>query len=434
MKSAVILTIILKSLQLFIGLDAQIESLPGKAKKAILMYVCGVIGLEKNANSSKISELLGGISHDKLTRALKGENVITGSLGLSLLNFCLSQTTGGWLIIDDFLLAKRYSSKIEGVYNEYDHVTRQRVKGMRIVMILWTNGTIRMPVAWSIWHKEDKRFLGYGANGRPKYQKTGYCLLKVNGQAVSYRTKNQIALSLLNDVMATGLNPKYITFDNWYANQRNLKRVHWLYLSFYSRLKENRKVIYQGEKISAKDLASRFPISMFDHKHNAYIKALPVYLPGFGEIKLLLVRKDRHQEPGRTKFLFTNNLNASAPEILLRYRSRWIIETAFRDLKQNLNFASCQARGLLLQENHLALCLLAFVSLELQPGWNWMDYQARTIGEKKLLLSSLSFVNIRDQFFLLESQKSHARLIPLASSDFAQVKDCVNRAFEILKN
>jgi len=302
------------------------------------------------------------------------------------------------------------------------------------VMILWTNGEIRIPIAWSIWHKENKKLIGYTNKKCPKYQHTGLCLLQVNGQSVAYRTKNQIALSLLNATIKQGINPNYITFDAWYAGVSNLSQLHLLYLMFYSRIKGNRKVIYQNEILSVEQLAQKFPITSFDHKHDAYIKALVVFLPSFGWIKLLLVRKDHHVEPGSTKFIFTNDLNASAPEILLRYRTRWLIETTIRDIKQHLNLASCQARGIAQQEHHLALCFLAFILLELQPNWHFQNYSVSTIGEKKQLLSSLSFITFKEQFFLLEHQKMSARLIPLQLSGFDQVSDCLDFAFSILKN
>lgn len=427
-----ILTIIQEAL---IGLGTACdgaEFLKEKTKRTLLLYMVGLVGIEKQASCYKIHETIGKISHDKFTRALKGENILIGKLALIFLNFCLIQTSSGTLIIDDFLIPKEFSNKIEGVYYEFDHTTRQRIKGMRVVLILWTDGQIRIPIAWSIWHKEDKRLIGYSAKGRPRYEHTGQCLLHINGQIIPYRTKNQISMSLLTDVLEKRIDPQYITFDMWYANIINLKKIHWLHLLFYSRIKDNRNVIYLGEKLNLRTLALRFPITSFDHKHGAFIKAIEVMLPSFGNIKLLMVRRDTHDESGETKFIFTNNLNASAGEILLCYRTRWAIETVFRDLKQNLNVTSCQARTLCAQQNHFALSLLTFVALEIQNLYSFDYCQLSSIGEKKLFLNSVSTLRSGREFFVMENKKMHSKICKIELSPLYKVKDSMNLALDTL--
>lgn len=396
------------------------------AGRTFLLYAAGLIVVEKKATCSKMAEKLGKVSHDKLTRLLQEGGMTTGTIVLAFINFCLSQT-GGFLILDDVLVPKRFSKRIEGVYNEFDTKDKERLKGMRIVMVIWSNGILRIPVAWAIWHKEDKKFIGLTKKGHAKYKHTGLCLLKINGASIPYKTKNQIGMELLSKVLAKGLKAQYATFDSWYAGKINLKSLVLAGIHCYSRLKANRYVIFQEKRISLKKLAKCFPTSTFDHKHDAYIKAVQVYLPGCGQIKLLFVRKDKHVEEGSTKFIVCTDLEASASQILLRYRSRWAIETVFRDLKQNLNFEACQARSLAMQESHIALSLFAFVALELQPTLSFNATIAETIGEKKELLASLLLMKNKKKFFLLDTRKSNATPSELQGSSL----DGVLLAFDV---
>lgn len=428
----IILSVIGFSLKTVLNASKELESIPANLATSFVLYLAGLIVIEKNANCSKMAEKLGSISHDKLTRTLGEGEVLVGKIGIIFINLCLSQTGGGFLILDDFLAPKRYSKVIEGVYNEYDHIDKERIRGMRIVMLIWSNGNIRIPIAWAIWHKEDKALIGFTRKGQPKYKHTGLCLLKINGALLPYRTKNEIGLELLTEVLAKGLNPKYFTFDSWYASKRNLKAFHLLALPFYSRLKSNRKVIFQGEEISIKKLADRIATSSFDHKHGAYIKAENVYLPGFREIKLLFVRKDKHSEPGSTKYLFSNDLGISACQLLLRYRSRWLIETMFRDIKQNLNLGACQARSLTQQKVHIALVLLAFVILESQPTLSFDSIFAKTVGEKKKLLSSLLLLKKHEKHWIIDMRKTNSKPVLLENSSLGGVKLTVDFAFSVL--
>ena len=211
-----------------------LDSISGRIVKLCMFYVAGLIIVEKNANCCKMAEKLGLVSHDKLTRILgQGEGLVS-KLGLIFINFCLSQTTGGFVILDDVLIPKRYSKTIEGVYNEYDHVDKERVKGMRLVMLIWSNGKVRIPIAWAIWHKEDKTLIGFTKKGQPKYKHTGLCLLKINGQALPYKTKNRIGLELLTKVIEKGLKPHYIAVDSWYGGKINLQHFQRLQIPCYS--------------------------------------------------------------------------------------------------------------------------------------------------------------------------------------------------------
>ena len=282
-----ILTVIGFSLENILKASKELELLPLKLSKSLVLYVAGLIIVEKDATCPKMAEKLGSVSHDKLSRVLtEGGEVLVSKISIIFINFCLSQTGEGFLILDDVLVPKRYSQNIGGVYNEYDHIDKERLKGMRIVMLIWSDGKLRIPVAWAIWHKEDKTLIGFTPKRKPKYQHTGNCLLKINGQTLPYKTKNKIGLELLTKAVKKGLNPKYFTFDSWYAGKKNLTAIRLLSLTCYSRLKSNRTVIYQGEKITVKELGKRIPKNSFNYKHDAYIKAEKVCLPGFGDIKL----------------------------------------------------------------------------------------------------------------------------------------------------
>ena len=432
-----ILSLIGISLNKISQIEILLSTLPKNVKRSLLLYVAGLVVCERKSTTTKMAERLGHVSHDSLTRALHQGSKVLSRVPIAFIKYCMSQTTG-YLIIDDFLVPKRYSSNIDGVYNEFDHVDRERTRGMRIVMILWSNGHIRIPIAWQIWHKEHKIFLGVSKKGLSKYEKTGYCLLKIAGENQPYKTKNDIALELLLEVISQGVKPSYVTFDSWYSSKRNLQMMTENVFQFpvvcYSRLKQNRNIIYQGCKMSLTNFSNLFSIRSFNHKHGAYIKAVEVDLCGYGEIKLLLVRKDSHNEPGKTKLLFSTNVFDSASTILLRYRSRWAIETTFRDLKQNLNIGSCQARSLQAQKSHIALSLFAFVSLELLPELQFQEQLATSLGEKKLLLSRLSiFSDVeKKRFWLFDFAKPRASFISLLSSGLAKVNPHFDFAFESL--
>jgi len=84
-----------------------------------------------------------------------------------------------------------------------------------------------------------------------------------------------------------------------------------------------------------------------------------VYAPSYGELRLVVTR-NRH---GNYEYLATNELGADLTTLVRRKRSRWSVETIFRDSKQYAGLGACQARVDQAMVRHVALVLVAFVVL-----------------------------------------------------------------------
>ena len=99
-----------------------------------------------------------------------------------------------------------------------------------------------------------------------------------------------------------------------------------------------------------------------------------VYAPSYDELRLV-VTGNRH---GNYEYLATNELGADLTRaagsrkrrakarktaLVRRKRSRWSVETNFRDSKQYAGMGACQARVDQAMVRHVALVLVAFVVL-----------------------------------------------------------------------
>jgi SRSO17 transposase len=84
------------------------------------------------------------------------------------------------------------------------------------------------------------------------------------------------------------------------------------------------------------------------------------YLPKYGTLRWVVTR-NRH---GNVEVLATNDLDSDLTTIVLRKRSRWSVETLFRDAKQFAGLAACQCRVNQALVRHVAFVLIAFVVLQ----------------------------------------------------------------------
>ena len=201
-----------------------LAALSEKASQRLIIYCGGLCFLRKHQTCLGIATHLGGASHDALHRLLgKGMEIAT-LLMTTCLSLATHLATGGpcWLILDDVILPKEYSKKMVAAYFDYDYVHDRHIRCLRVVVLCWTNGLIKIPVAFALWHKKGCAYL----------QETGR----------KFRTKNQLARLLVWKVVRKGLPFDYLVFDCWYASAKNLRFFHRLGLPFVGAVRFNRKL------------------------------------------------------------------------------------------------------------------------------------------------------------------------------------------------
>jgi DDE superfamily endonuclease len=91
------------------------------------------------------------VSHDRLTRLLPVD--WSGHTLLELAIRTLFVWERGYLIIDDTVLAKPFATAIEGLAWGFSSQERKPVYGLSLVLLLWTHGTLRIPLGLRLWRK-----------------------------------------------------------------------------------------------------------------------------------------------------------------------------------------------------------------------------------------------------------------------------------------
>lgn len=364
--------------------------LPRRALQSLTAYCAGLITLDRKQTSLRISNYLGGISHDRLTRFLGEGEFYCSKLMIHFVHLIQFFRGKGFLILDDTFLLHPRSKKIKGVYWDYDHSLKRKVFGQRLVVLIWSDGFWRIPVAFSFWHKK---------GARPKY-----------------RTKNEIARTLLSWSVHQGLKPDYVTFDNWYASQKNLKLILIdLKLDFVTRIKRNHYLVYQGRRLQARTIGRRVLASSRKYRFKdlgVWARRAEVQVGDLGLMTFVVLKDELDGEKSGIKYLLASTPRLSAREAIRRYKSRWIIETLFWDLKQHLGLSNHQGRKLCASEKHVAAALLsAFVLDHLRFG------SGLSLGETKRVLQRLVFVKTEKQGLQLAS------LQPAPAADLEQMEE-----------
>ena len=273
----------------------------------VWLYLTALLYYRTSATCVAFAEALQTVSHDRLTRLLQAD--WSGQTLLELAFRTLFVVERGYLIIDDTVIPKPFATAIEGLAWVYSSQEQRAVYGLSLVLLIWTDGTVRVPLGLRLWHK----------GGASKYA---------------------LALELLSYARnRLRCRPEYVLFDAWYPSKALLKRVRDYGWSFICRLKKNRRFNNQ-------------PLRTY-RRHPYWAEAGRLT----GGLKVLVVRYG-------AKYFATNRLTLPAAEVRRLYQVRAQIEAVLRACKDQLGLNGCQARTERAQGHHLTCCLVAFCVLE----------------------------------------------------------------------
>lgn len=237
----------------------------------------------------------------------------------------------GFLIVDDSVLDKPYSWKMELVHRVWSGKHKRVVHGIDLITLLWTDGERHLPCDYRLYDKPNDG-----------------------------KTKNDHFRELLQTAKKRGFQPRAVLFDSWYTSLDNLKLINRLGWKWLAPLKDNRQVNPDRTGLRA--------VSEVDLSPTGTI----VHLEGYGLIRVfLIVAKDGHKE-----YWATNHLELTELERLEWSETCWKIEEYHRGLKQFTNVERCQARRARAQRSFIGLCLRAFLRLEqfcFQTGLSWFE-------------------------------------------------------------
>ncbi|MDW8326743.1 MAG: transposase [Anaerolineales bacterium] len=146
------------------------------------------------------------------------------------------------------------------------------------------------------------------------------------GRRARYQTKLPLAEQLVRVVVRSGLPIAYLVGDAHSTAGWCTKRVASLGVTWQGALDPKTHVVWRGKRQPGRALAPTLKLKWRKHM-GLRAMALRVDAPKYGHIRLVVV-KNRH---GNWEYLVTNARHADLTTVIERKRSRWSIETVFRD-------------------------------------------------------------------------------------------------------
>jgi putative transposase len=142
---------------------------------------------------SAMSDAFDSASHEQLTRMLQG--TWSGQTLFNLALRILFTIAGGYLILDDTVVEKPYARLLGEAAWVWSSKQRKVVFGVSLVLLVWTDGQVRIPLAFRRWQKAGP-------------------------------SKCDLALEMLSYARhRLRCKPQFVLFDSWYPSKKLLKRL-----------------------------------------------------------------------------------------------------------------------------------------------------------------------------------------------------------------
>jgi hypothetical protein len=209
-------------------------------------------------------------------------------------------------------------------------------RGFRLLTLGWSDGNSFFPIIG--------RLLGsskaHNMVGITKQFDQRSLAAKRRKQALSKAT--DVMLDMLKAALKAGHSAKYVLFDTWFSNPRDIIRIHSeCGLNTIAMIKKSSKVFYEfdGKRMNIKQI---FGMCKKRRGRSKYLLSVNVNISlknGQSLPAKIVCVRNRNKKKDWIAFICTD-INLPEEEILRIYGKRWDIEVFFKTCKSMLNLGS----------------------------------------------------------------------------------------------
>lgn len=277
------------------------------------------------------------------------------------------------LVIDDSLLSRNRSKKVELLAKVFDHTSHKFCKGFRMLTLGWSDGNTFMPLGFTLLSgSKDANVLTEAK--------------RQDGRTLAHKRRVRARSNTIDAVIellraAKDIPARYVLFDSWFTMPKTIARVK----------RENRDVIgmmritekayyeYQGQWIDVKQIYAQAGFASKDH---GVIGSVLVKLredrdsTELVDARIVFVR-DRRSDNWLA--ILSTDTELDADEVVRIYGKRWDIEVFFKVCKHHLALAKeFQGRSYDMQVAHTTIVFLRYAMLAIESR---KANDERTIGD-----------------------------------------------------
>jgi hypothetical protein len=260
------------------------------------------------------------------------------------------------LVLDDSVVRRNRSKKVELLAKVYDHVFHRYIKGFTMLTLGWTDGYSFAPVDFDMLSSANEANRIQEASTDADKRTNGY---KRRKAAISKKT--EAAVQMVKNALATGIRADYVLMDTWFTTEPMICSILKLGIDVIGMVKQmNQKYIYDGQEYTLPELRKFLRYESYKN----ILGSIVVSTKAEGvKVKIVFVRN--RNKKSEWLYVLSTDVSLSDAEVIRIYGNRWSIEVFFKASKSLMKLENeFQGRSYDMMVSHTTIVFTRYIILE----------------------------------------------------------------------
>ena len=244
-----------------------------------------------------------------------------------------SENRADCFVIDDSMYERTGYRRTELVSRVFDHVSMTYRKGFRLMTLGWTDGCSFLPINFSLLASSNTANTLGVCNSFDKRSIAG------KRRIMARKKGTTVMVQLLKAALDAGHRAKYVLFDSWFSNPKQIVDIHNLGLDVIAMVKRSSKIryLFNGESRNIKQIYAASKKRRGRSRYLLSVKVKVVRENMTVDARIVCVRNRNKAKDWLA--LICTDMSLSETEIIRIYGKRWDIEVFFKTCKDSLQLS-----------------------------------------------------------------------------------------------
>ena len=244
-----------------------------------------------------------------------------------------SENRADCFVIDDSMYERTGYRRTELVSRVFDHVSMSYRKGFRLMTLGWTDGCSFLPINFSLLASSNAANTLGVCNSFDKRSIAG------KRRIMARKKGTTVMVQLLKTALDAGHRAKYVLFDSWFSNPKQIVDIHNLGLDVIAMVKRSSKIryLFNGESRNIKQIYAASKKRRGRSRYLLSVKVKVVRENTTVDARIVCVRNRSKAKDWLA--LICTDMSLSEQEIIRIYGKRWDIEVFFKTCKDSLQLS-----------------------------------------------------------------------------------------------
>lgn len=219
------------------------------------------------------------------------------------------------LILDDSVIKRNRSKKMELLARVYDHVEHKFQKGFTLLTLGWSDGYSFVPTGFNLLSSASESNRYNAVSDSIDHRTNGYKVRKA-----SMMHKTDVAVQLIRNVLTAGIKADYVLMDTWFTTEPMLKNILDIGIHAIGMVKQlQQRYTYNGRQYTLPGLKKFVDFSGARNIFGSLVVTTKTGIP----VKIVFVRN--RNKKSECLYLLGTDTSLNDAEIVRIYGNRWSV-------------------------------------------------------------------------------------------------------------